>query len=721
MVNIRMAEGKPNYADGNYLTLTFSVTQECNLACTYCYMKGKNNQHRMSLEMGKKIVDFILTDEYINELTDIVVFDFIGGEPLLEMDLISDLSDYIVLKMYMMNHKWFNSYSFSFSTNGTLYGNENVRKYISRHRANCNFGFSIDGTKEKHNLTRIKKDGSGSYDDVAKNFELYFKEFPNNGTKSTFGSDDLKYLKDSIIHLWNLGMTDVHSNLVYEDVWKEGDPEIFEDQLKGLADYVIDNDLYLNHSVSYFHPRVGLPVSSGDRKVNRCGAGYKSLAFDSEGNIYPCVHFIDMCLSDNSMVEKAIIGNVKTGIQKDILRSFAASTWQAVSPEKCQNCEVGTDCGWCLAVNLESTSTILNRTTYICEMHKANARANAYFWQKYEEKTGCTSPRTIMKIENRSIEALKYLFFVTSDSIVPHCGYKTKKDSSKKMTKEVFQKGIDFCTKNGMIPVFLGKYEHNFDIEKKRYFEIMGESEFDPNNHYPASDIIVYENGNVNNFANTKVATYLVSKESIENLSFNLKKMLEKYRRVNLFIKDIEDWNIDTYSLYEQQMYILTDFIIQQYVDGNYLQVNAITDEVSGITTDNNDCGAGITSIAIAPDGQMYICPGMYFAGEASIGSADKFNSDYKDAIRRSKSGICVDCKNSYCSRCLYQNKITSMEIVIPSDMQCRVSYLHSKLSEKLQMQTSTTAKSMEKKYTSYIDTLLIRDVDHFSVNKQIC
>ncbi len=75
-------------------------------------------------------------------------------------------------------------------------------------------------------------DGSGSYDDVVKNIPLWQKQFPNSSTKVTFASADLKYLKESIIHLWNLGLKLIPANVVFEDVWQEGDDLIFEEQLK---------------------------------------------------------------------------------------------------------------------------------------------------------------------------------------------------------------------------------------------------------------------------------------------------------------------------------------------------------------------------------------------------------------------------------------------------------------------------------------------------------
>ena len=43
--------------------LTFQVTEDCNLRCSYCYQIKKSN-NKMTLEMGKKIVDCLFKDNY---------------------------------------------------------------------------------------------------------------------------------------------------------------------------------------------------------------------------------------------------------------------------------------------------------------------------------------------------------------------------------------------------------------------------------------------------------------------------------------------------------------------------------------------------------------------------------------------------------------------------------------------------------------------------------
>jgi sulfatase maturation enzyme AslB (radical SAM superfamily) len=70
--------------------VTFQVTENCCMACTYCYQLNKQ-PHKMTFEIAKKFIDDLLTDknELINRSNTMTLcLDFIGGEPFLEVDLI---------------------------------------------------------------------------------------------------------------------------------------------------------------------------------------------------------------------------------------------------------------------------------------------------------------------------------------------------------------------------------------------------------------------------------------------------------------------------------------------------------------------------------------------------------------------------------------------------------------------------------------------------------
>lgn len=376
--------------------ITFIVTKDCQLACKYCYLVGKNTKERMTWEVAKEAIDYILDRE--EEFRDeSVIWDFIGGEPFLEIDLIDRICDYLKKEMYRRNHHWFNSYRFSFSTNGINYHTEKVQQFIEKNHNHLSIGITIDGTKRKHDLNRIWKtaemeqgiqpkpeDEKGSYEDVVKNIPLWLSQFPGAATKVTIASADIPYIKESVLHLYDLGIKEVNINCVFEDVWHEGDDVLFEEQLTELADAIIDNDLYRDHNCSFYAEHIGKPMDSVRDNQNWCGAG-KMLAIDAAGNFYPCTRFAAYSLRSKPAW---IIGNVKDGIDQNRLRPFLTLDRSTQSPRECMECEVASGCAWCQGENYDAaqTHTVYQRATAICKMHKARVRANNYYWNKLFRK-----------------------------------------------------------------------------------------------------------------------------------------------------------------------------------------------------------------------------------------------------------------------------------------------------------------------------------------------
>lgn len=372
------------WQEGKTKNITFIVTKDCQLACKYCYLVGKNEKERMSFEIAKKAIDYILANEK-NDLfaTQSVIFDFIGGEPFLEIDLVDKICDYIKSELFRLNHHWFNSYRFSFSTNGINYDSEKVQNYIAKNLDHLSIGITIDGTKNKHDLNRIWKGNGpekGSYDDVVRNIPMWLTQFPNSGTKVTISSADIKYIKESVLHLYSLGIHEVNINVVFEDVWKEGDDELFENQLMELADAIIMGGFYKEYACSFFSENIGKPLDKVLENQNWCGAGRMS-SIDAAGNFYPCTRFAAYSLRNKKPI---IIGNVDDGIDANKLRPFLMLDRIVQSSQECIECEVASGCAWCQGENYDAaeTDTVFQRSTAICKMHKARVRANNYYWNK---------------------------------------------------------------------------------------------------------------------------------------------------------------------------------------------------------------------------------------------------------------------------------------------------------------------------------------------------
>lgn len=384
------------WEDGVAKSITFIVTKDCQLACKYCYLVGKNTKERMTWDVAKQAIDYIL-DHESDMSEESVIWDFIGGEPFLEVDLIDKICDYLKVEMFRRNHHWFNSYRFSFSTNGINYATDKVQHFIKKNHEHLSIGITIDGTKRKHDLNRIWKTAEmeqgimpkpeeerGSYDDVVKNIPLWLEQFPGAGTKVTISSADIPYIKESVLHLYSLGIHEVNINCVFEDVWKDGDDKLFEQQLTELADAIIDGGYYTDYACSFFTEHMGKPMDCQSENQNWCGAG-RMLAVDAEGNFYPCTRFAQYSLRS----KKAwIIGNVRDGIDKNKLRPFFTLDRCTQSTDECINCEVASGCAWCQGENYDAadTPTVYQRSTAICKMHKARVRANNYYWNKLYRK-----------------------------------------------------------------------------------------------------------------------------------------------------------------------------------------------------------------------------------------------------------------------------------------------------------------------------------------------
>lgn len=375
-----------SWQSGKAKNITFIVTKDCQLACKYCYLVGKNDKERMEWPVAKKAIDYILSHE-CDFPEPSVIWDFIGGEPFLEIDLIDRICDYLKTEMYRLGHHWFNSYRFSFSTNGINYDSPNVQRFIKKNRDHLSIGITIDGTREKHDLNRIWKSKGperGSYADVVRNIPLWLSQFPDGATKVTISSADIPYIKESVLHLYSLGITVVNINVVFEDVWKEGDDMLFERQLTDLADEIVDRGLYAKYACSFFADFIGKPMNPETDNANWCGAG-KMLAIDAHGFFYPCTRFAAYSLRSKDPV---IIGDVDSGIDKNKLRPFLTLDRITQSSQECIDCEVASGCAWCQGENYDSadTPTIYQRSTAICKMHKARVRANNYYWYRLNKK-----------------------------------------------------------------------------------------------------------------------------------------------------------------------------------------------------------------------------------------------------------------------------------------------------------------------------------------------
>lgn len=376
--------------------VTFQVTDGCNLACTYCYQISKHN-HFMKFETAKKFIDMLLDEEEKNEYVDSyesagLIMEFIGGEPFLAIDLIDQIVDYFIRAMIERQHPWATRYMISICSNGLLYFDEKVQKFIRKHLHHLSFSISIDGNKRLHDACRVKPDGSGSYDIAMAGVRHFVDVLGGSmGSKMTLAPQNVMYTYEAVTSIIENGYDEINLNCVYEEGWTPEHALILYQELKRVADYLLEKDLddskvYLSIFVdTFFKPK------QPDDVQNWCGGNGRMISIDWKGDIYPCIRYMESSLGDSQ--KPMIIGNVDRGIMKcpeecEFVRQLKEIDRKTQSTEECFNCPIAEGCSWCSAYNYQVFGTVNKRATYICIMHKARALANWYYWAKLYKKQG---------------------------------------------------------------------------------------------------------------------------------------------------------------------------------------------------------------------------------------------------------------------------------------------------------------------------------------------
>ena len=369
--------------------VTFQVTDDCCLKCSYCYQTHKGHNF-MSKETAFEIVDllFKMYDEdkeeaAINHHTKGIILDFIGGEPFMNVEVIAATMEYFLNKCYEQDHLWLTNCRASISSNGVMYFEPAVQDFLNKYGDFVSLNITIDGPKNVHDACRVDYDGNGSFERAMKAWEHWCKRrgarFMN--TKVTIAPENLLQLEEIFDFFLSRGCSEINANPIFEHEWTKEEAAQYYKILIKLADRLLQEE---HASSSLFSDYKGKPLLTSDTN-NWCGGTGAMLAFDPMGNAYPCLRYMPSSLGGER--EPIIIGDTK-GIYKTpeaqaIYKDMQSVTRQSQSTKECLNCHVASGCAWCSAWNYQQTGSYNKRSTRICWMHRAESLANVYYWNKY--------------------------------------------------------------------------------------------------------------------------------------------------------------------------------------------------------------------------------------------------------------------------------------------------------------------------------------------------
>jgi uncharacterized protein len=154
---LKLQHNQARYGDRN-LGLVIAPTMACNMACTYCFEGNKHG--RMKPEVIESILEFVAKQaKPLDELS----VTWYGGEPLLALDIIEDLTE--SFRDLANEHQF--AYGAGIITNGSLLTGETIDRLVS-----CGIQFAqvtLDGPSRIHDTKRPLKNGRSSFDAIVQN------------------------------------------------------------------------------------------------------------------------------------------------------------------------------------------------------------------------------------------------------------------------------------------------------------------------------------------------------------------------------------------------------------------------------------------------------------------------------------------------------------------------------------------------------------------------
>lgn len=315
--------------------ISLVVSQECNIACTYCYAKG-GDYGKGKVAMSDAIMERAL--ERLLPLTDgRCAVSFFGGEPLLNFDLMKQT----VACGKRLAEKNGMDLSYSMTTNGTVL-DEEIISFLKEYVA-C-IVVSLDGDKQVNDTHRVLKNGRGGHDLIVRNLRRLKSAGVPFGINATVSPQTVHHLKETIDYLASLGA----QSLRVVPVIPQGDQRWDSEGLRLLLEML--GDVNLSSMEMIFEGKepvlaehiykVASNVVKQEKRTLPCSAGVEIVSVAANGDVYPCDYFVGL---EDFRMGNVLDDSFPDGRFYDIGRMLFCNTVE--EKERCRDCWARYICG----------------------------------------------------------------------------------------------------------------------------------------------------------------------------------------------------------------------------------------------------------------------------------------------------------------------------------------------------------------------------------------
>jgi uncharacterized protein len=278
-------------------TLVVNVTNQCNLACTYCYEYGEDKivdtengkqPKFMSEETARESVEFMLRESRSSRTAHMTFF---GGETLLNFPVLQSTIQYARRRAAEMGKE----VDFSLTTNATLL-RPDVIEFLAEERVGVTI--SIDGPEEIQDKFRVFKSGMGSYDVAAPRIQALLARHRSRpiGARVTLTRQTLdvqrifRHLTEEV-GFWEVGFAPVTTAPNRDYAISDGGFDVLLDQFRALAFEYRDAAIAHRHH-GFSNVRETLQeLHQGHAKAYPCGAGIGLMGVSTDGDVALCHRF----------------------------------------------------------------------------------------------------------------------------------------------------------------------------------------------------------------------------------------------------------------------------------------------------------------------------------------------------------------------------------------------------------------------------------------------
>lgn len=320
-------------ADFPLQALVLNVTNQCNLACTYCYEFGadkiatpQGKPKYMTKETARASIDLLLAESAGRKAVHVTFF---GGETLMNFPLLRDVVDYANGRAAELGK----GITYSLTTNATLL-TDPIIQFLSDNAVGVTV--SIDGPADVQDKHRVYRSGKGSYEVIEPKLRQLVAMHKTRAVTArvtlTNGVTDVmriyRHLKDEL-GFHEIGFAPVTNSGDRDYAIDDGGMDTMLAGFHALADEWLEFALRGEmHGFSNVSETIG-ELMQGVNKSHPCGAGLGLMGVSPSGDLSPCHRFTD--------ADTHTMGTVADGIDRAAQQDFL-TRGHVQAKYDCQSC-----------------------------------------------------------------------------------------------------------------------------------------------------------------------------------------------------------------------------------------------------------------------------------------------------------------------------------------------------------------------------------------------